>query len=150
MRNVAVFLLIVLSALSLAQAENPQLAKEVRQLYSAFDRAVNKGDYEGGFALLDPSFVAVDADGKRMSLKEFRAMVNSMKGQTKDMRSRITVQQVQGDTREAFAWITMIHSFSFRQGSTWQKVSSTEKFVETLKKTAGGWKITYSQVLPKA
>jgi ketosteroid isomerase-like protein len=149
MRNAAIFLLLILSALGFAQAENPQLRKEIHQLYAQLDRAINKGDYEGGFALIDPSFVAVDAEGKKMTYKQFKAMINSMKGQMKGMRSRITVQQVQGDSQEAFAWLTMTHIHSYKEGGAWKKAAMTEKFVETLKKTPSGWKITYSQAVPK-
>jgi ketosteroid isomerase-like protein len=150
MRNLAVFFVLAISCLGFGQGENAQLRKEVTQLYAAFDRAVNTADFNAAFALMDPSFVAVDENGKSMTYKEFKTMVNSMKGVMKDMRSHITVQQVQGNSNEAFVWLTMRHSFSMKEGKTWKKYDMTEKFVETLKKTPSGWKITYSQMQPKA
>lgn len=149
MRNAAIFLLLVLSGIAFGQAEDPQLRREVQQLYAAFDRAVAKMDEKAILDFLDPSFVAVDERGKQMTYKDFKAMMKSMSGMAKDMKSRITVQQVQGDMREAYAWITMESTMSVKEGKTWKRMKMTERFVETLKKTPGGWKISYSQVLPK-
>ena len=125
------------------------MRKEIQQVYADFDRAVARMDEAALLGFLDPSFVFVDADGKKMALKDFKAMMKSMHTQIKDMKSVITVQQVQGDTNEAFAWLTMRHTMSVKEGSSWKKMAMTEKFVETLKKTPAGWKITYSQVVPK-
>ncbi len=149
MRNVALLFVLLLSAFGFGQSENPQLRKEVQQFYGNLDRLVNTGQFDEALKLLDPSFVAVDLEGKTMDFKGFKAMVASMKGMMKDMRSRITVQQVQGNSSEVFAWLTMSHSFSMKEGKTWKKVAMTERFVETLKMTPSGWKITYSQALPK-
>ena len=149
MRNAATILLIVLACLGFGQAENPQLRKEIQQVYAAFDRAVAAENTAKILSFLDPSFVAVDENGKSMDLKEFKAMMSSMHGNMKDFRTHITVNQVQGNTSEAFAWLTMQHSFSAKEGGRWKKYSMTDKFVETLKRTPSGWKITYSQVQPK-
>ncbi|MEZ0327259.1 MAG: nuclear transport factor 2 family protein [Fimbriimonas sp.] len=149
MRTLGLILLFVVSAFGVGQGESAPLRKEITKLYADFDRALNTGNFEAGFAMLDGSFVTVDEDGKSMTKKEFRSMINSMSGMMKNFHSSITVQQVQGGPNEAFAWITMQESFSAKQGNKWQKVSKTEKFVETWKKTPAGWKITYSQVQPK-
>ncbi len=148
-RIVSVFVgLLTVSAFAAAQAENPELRKQVEAVYAKWDRLVAKKDVDGLSAMLDASFVGVDLDGNRATAAEARKHFEAMLAQMHDIKSKIKADHVYGDNNEMVAWVTLTVTWKQKVGGKMEQMKFTAKFAETLKRTKDGWKFTYSQMLP--
>ncbi|MGI8923137.1 MAG: nuclear transport factor 2 family protein [Fimbriimonadales bacterium] len=133
---------------SLAQAENPQLRKEIEAVYAKWDALVAKGDLKGLIAMLDPSFVSTDTQGKVTNYEETKKFMASIFKTTKDARMKSTVNHIQAQSHEVVAWMTMKVSFKMKKGDKWVPTTFTGRFAETLKRIDGRWKFVASQEFP--
>jgi ketosteroid isomerase-like protein len=142
------FLVAIMATVAFAQAEEAGLRKEIQAVYAKFDKLVAARDSRGLMAMLDPSFIGTDADGKSIRYAETKQMVTTMLKSMRDPRSTITVQQVQRQGDEVVAYVTMKWSCKMKRGNKWVTESNTEKYAETLKKVNGTWRFFSSQALP--
>ncbi len=138
----------VVIASALAQAEDPALRKQMQALYASYDKMIAKGDVKGLIATLDPSFVAVDTEGKRTSYAEVKAQYQSIFDTYRDCKSVTSVKHVQSQGGEVTVWAEVVINFKAKQGNRWVAQKMTHRFAETLRPVNGVWKITYSQQLP--
>jgi ketosteroid isomerase-like protein len=150
-RIVSVFVaLLAVAAFAAAQAENPELRKQVEAVYAKWDRLTAKKDLDGLWELIDPSFVGVDLDGNRATAAEAKKHLAEILKQTHDLKSRIKVDQVQGNHDEVVAWVTMTVTWKEKVDGKMEQMKFTAKFAETLKRTKDGWRFTFSQMLPNS
>jgi len=147
-RTLFATLIALASSLAAAQAEDPQLRKEIQQVYTRWDKAAAAGDVDTMISMIDPSFVAIDKNGKVTNYADARKQFQGIFKTIKDPKSKITVNQIQEQGDEVVAWITMTVSFKAKQGDKWAPVSFTAKFAETLKRVGGQWKFVLAQELP--
>jgi ketosteroid isomerase-like protein len=152
MKKPALFALMLLltafSRLAFAQAEDPQVRKEIQRHYAKWDKLVAEGDFKSLFAMLDPSFVGMDKNGRAANCAAAKKQIESMFKNVREPKSKIVVKQIQSQGSEVVAWVSMTASFKMKQGSSWKPMSFTSNFAETLKKIDGQWRFTASQELP--
>lgn len=137
-----------LAVIAFSQAEDPALRKEMQALYGSYDRMIEKGDMKAFIATLDPSFAAVDADGKRSTYSQVKRQYEELLKGTRDRKGHTSVKHVQRQGNEVSVWAETSFTFKFQQRGKWVSMKETMRFVDTLKKSGSGWKITYSQELP--
>lgn len=148
-RIVSVFVgLLTVSAFAAAQAENPELRKQVEAIYAKWDRLTEKKDLKAMWDMLDPSFVGVDLEGNSMTAEEGKEHFEAMLAQMHDIKAKTKVDHVYGDNSEVVAWVTLNVTWKQKVGGKMEQMKFTAKFAETLKRTKDGWKFTYSQMLP--
>lgn len=141
-------ILCALSSVSFAQGEDPALRNAAQKFYTHWDSLMAKMDAKGMWELFHPAYTMVDVNGKSHTLKDMKAQFQSMVGNVKDVKSKISVDHVGGTAQELLTWGTMKMSFKMKQGSKWVTMNFTEKFAETLVMTPSGYKLIYSQALP--
>jgi hypothetical protein len=140
-------LLTALSVGAFAQAERTQTRKEVEAFFAKFDSYINSGNLNGLFTMFDPGYYSVDTQGKRTYFPQWKAMVKSMTSSTKDVKSKITVKNVQLQDKEAVAWIQQQIWYKVNSGGRWMAKTETTRWAEQLKMTPSGWKSSSSQQL---
>jgi hypothetical protein len=143
-----VFLIICTCAMAFGQAEDPALRKEIQKFYGNYDKLVNEGNVPALLQLFDPSFTAIDREGRTSNWGQAKKQFTSLFKMFKDQKSKIVVDQIQAQGNEVVAWITMTVSFKMKAGNEWKPNRITAKFAETLKRSGASWKLTSSQMLP--
>src|SRR6185503_12490406 len=128
MRKLSVLFLLLIASLAFAQSENPTLRKEIQAVYTSFDKMVAAGDVKGICALLDPSFIATDLNGKTTNAAEAKKEMANMMKTIRDQKSQITVNQIQEQGGEVVAWVTMRASGKIKQGDKWVPMVLTQRF----------------------
>lgn len=141
-------LMLVAVVTAYAQAEDPALRKSVQSFYALADRYCSAGQFDKNMQMMTPDYVMVDKQGHQTTLAQLKSMMKSMHSMMKNMKSKTTVKQVQGNMQEAMAWVEMKVSYLAKQGAKWVPMTTTSRYAETLKMTASGWKTKYSQELP--
>ncbi|HWP32037.1 MAG TPA: nuclear transport factor 2 family protein [Fimbriimonadales bacterium] len=150
MKHMIVCLLgLFLTTSLLSQGEDPQLRKEMEAVYLKWDTLAQKGDLKGLLAMIHPSFVQIDEDGKRTNYAQFKKELTEILKMIREIKSHTVVHHVYGNREECYAWVTTKASFKMKQGEKWQTVSFTMHAAETLKRTPKGWQFVLSQSLPK-
>ncbi len=147
-RFLLVIFLAVLSVAARSQPEDPSLRKEIEAVYAKWDSLVAKRDIKGLWAMIDPSFVGVDLDGRAVPYAEGKEHFEQMMAQMQGIRSRIKVDHVYGDHREVCAWVTLHVTWEEKVNGRAVRREFSSKFAETLRWTGKGWRFTYSQMLP--
>jgi hypothetical protein len=139
MKLLCAALFAAVSCLALAQPENRELRRDLERFYDRWDRVIETGSVASLRNLLEPDFYQVDKDGNRVTVAGFvDQMARYMRYSS--LESNTTVLHVRQGHGEAFAWI--------QQSMTWGGKTRTMRIAHTLRRTAGGWKVYYSQVLP--
>lgn len=138
-----------LAASVLAQAEDGELRKEMEALYLKWDTLAQKGNIKGLLAMIHPSFVQIDEDGKRTNYAQLKKELVEIFKTIRDIKSNTIVHHVYGNQEECYAWVTTKASFKIKRGNKWESVSFTMHAAETLKRTPRGWQFILSQSLPK-
>lgn len=132
-----------------AQPENPAVRKAAQQFYRNFDTIIASENLKALKSVMHPEFVMVDTEGNRMNraaaLKEMERMFKVLR----DEKSMIKVDKVEGDLNEFTAWLTMKVSFKVQENGKWTSMTVTENFAETLVRTSEGYKVKFSQMLPR-
>jgi ketosteroid isomerase-like protein len=141
---IAVALLGALAVSAVSQGEDPQIRREIQAVYAKWDKLVGEGNVKALMAMIDPSFVATDAEGNTMSYGEVRKMFEDMLKSLREPKSKITVNQIQQQGDEVVAWVTMKASAKMKQGDKWVPMAFTMKFAETFKRVNGQWKFIAS------
>jgi len=136
------------SALAAGQAEDPQLRKEIQRLYGKWDRLVAAKDLNGMMAMLDPSFVSTDKNGKTASYGQFKKDFGGLLMSVREPKSKSTVNQIQVQGDEVVAWVSVRISFHAKQGTRWVPVSFDARYADTAKRIGGEWKFVAAQELP--
>lgn len=136
------------SSIAAAQGEDPQIRKDLQKFYAKWDQACNTGDVKTLYSMIHPTFVMTHANGKTSNAAQVKKELAGMAKMSKDVKSNITLDQIQSQGDEAVAWCTMKVSFKMKQGSKWVPANFTSKFAETLKKFDGKWMFVASQELP--
>lgn len=146
MRFAAIVFVLATALGALAQAENPQIRKEIQAVYAQWDKYVAAKNIEGLMSMLDKSFVGMDEEGNAATYAEVRQHMKSMAGSIADIKSKITVDHVYVQGDEVVAWVTMKLDMKFKGSNATE--TFTGKFAETLKKFDGKWKFVSSQGFP--
>jgi ketosteroid isomerase-like protein len=143
------FLAMALGAAAFAQAENPQIRKEIEAVYLKWDMLVAKGDTKGLLAMIDKSCAMTDIEGQTHYYPEVKKEFESMFKGVRNQKSTITIHEIQEQGSEVVAWVSMKISFQQKQGNKWTPVSFTGRYAETLRRIGGQWKFVAAQELPK-
>lgn len=133
---------------ALAQAEDPELRKEIQRFYSEWDRKAKAGDLKGLLAMIHPSFTMTDKEGHVTTYSQMKSEMTKLSTMMRGIESKITVRQVQRQGEEVVAWMDMSIRAKMKTGSGWAPMSMNTKIAETLKQFDGKWKVICSQELP--
>lgn len=147
-RSLFLLLALLVASMAVSQPEDPQLRKEIEAFYAKWDKLVGANNVKGLIDMIDPSFVQVDPDGKKMTYAEMRGQMMAMLDSVREPKSKITLERVYAQGDETVAWVTMVSSFKMQAGKKWKPMSFTMKFAETIKRTPKGLKFVFSQALP--
>ena len=140
-------LLGMFAALSVAQPEDAALRKDAEAFMARAEKLVASGSPQL-WSLFHPNYTAVDTQGKRKNLAEFKQQWGQMAASTKDLSIKLNVKHVRGNENEAFLWVEEVLHFTARENGRWIKKVSTTRWAETIVKTSTGWRFMYSQELP--
>ena len=135
-----------MAAVALAQAEDPQVRREVENFYHDWDRHIAAGDFKALIAMIDPSFAATDETGHTIYYKEAKAGLETTLKMAKNAHSKVTVDQVQVQGGEVVAWVHT--KVSYRDAAN-KPVAFTLRSAETLRRVGGNWKLVAVQLIPK-
>lgn len=134
--------------LAVAQAEDPELRKEIQRFYSEWDRKAEAGDLKALLAMLHPSFTMTDKEGHVSTYSQMKTRMTGLASMMRGFKSKIAVKQVQRQGDEVVAWMDMSVSCMMKQGTKWVPMNMKAKIAETLKQFDGKWKVICSQELP--
>jgi hypothetical protein len=134
-------------AVSHAQPERSDARQQAERHYAQMDAAINSGNMKAFLGMFLPSFYVTSKQGVRMDFRQFKEMVSSMQGSTRDVRSRTRVHNVQLQEQEVVVWIQQEMSWKTKQGRGWATQKSTSRWAETLVWSNGQWKFASSQEL---
>lgn len=141
MKLLSVALLVVLAGAAFAQPEPAGLRKEMERFYDRWDRAMEQGSVRSILNMLEPGFYEMDQNGNRMTIGQYENSIADIV-RRRDVSSMTTVMHVRESGSEAIAWIKNV--------TVWgpSNLVKTRKIAHTLRRTSGGWKVHYSQILP--
>jgi fructose-1,6-bisphosphatase len=140
-------LLAMFATLSVAQPEDAALRKDVENFMAKTERLIASGSPQL-WSLFHPNYTAVNTQGKRKNLAEFKQQWRQMASTTKNLTIKLNVKHVRGNESEAFAWVEEVVHFTVKENGRWVKQISTTRWAETIVKTSTGWRFMYSQELP--
>lgn len=139
--------LMIASVMALGQGEKPGLRKEMEAFYGKMDGYIVKDNIKAFFALFDSSYYLVDTEGRRMSLAEFKQMVQGMAHAAKMVSCVSRIKNVQLQDREAVVWIQTEMVWKEKSGNGWATKKSTTRWAENLVRSGNSWKFKSSQQL---
>jgi ketosteroid isomerase-like protein len=135
--------------LSLAQGENPQIRREIEQVYFKLDRLAEKGDVNGIMAMVSPSVVVTDVNGRVTGWNDMRAMTRQMARTMRDIKMSTRIESIQSQGPEVVAWTTTTASYRQLRNGSWRPMTMTQRCAHTLKRIDGRWLFVAAQNLPK-
>lgn len=135
------------SVMALGQGEKPGLRKEMEAFYGKMDAIIVKGTVKEFFTLFDPSYYLVDTEGQRMSLAQFKQMVNGMAQGAKMVSYVSRIKNVQLQDQEAVVWIQNEMVWKEKSGNGWATKKSTTRWAENLIRKGNSWRFKSSQQL---
>ena len=136
MKILSAVLLFALACLSLGQAENRELRREMERFYTRWDQAIENSSVMN---LVEPDFYQVDKQGHRVTVGGFEDQMRAM--MRGNNSANTTVMNVREGYNESVAWIKT--TYTWGNGKT-----LTQRIAHTLRRTPSGWKVYYSQILP--
>ncbi|MEM4408679.1 MAG: nuclear transport factor 2 family protein [Candidatus Caldarchaeum sp.] len=125
-----------------------QIRKEIERVYATWDAHVKAGRIEALIKMIDPSFYAIDLDGKRTEYREAIKMMKEAFSSLYQPQSKIKVEHLYVHGDEVVAWVIMKASARFKENGKWRKHEFEARFAETLRKVNGSWRFVCSQMLP--
>jgi ketosteroid isomerase-like protein len=132
-----------------AQGESPQVRREIEQIYFKLDRLAEKGDANGIMALVSPSVVVMDENGKVTGWIEMRSMTSQMARSMRNIKMHTRIDSIQTQGPEVVAWTTTSASYSQLRNGRWVPMQMTSRCAHTLKRIDDRWMFVAAQNLPK-
>jgi len=149
MKRLLLVLTVACSAtVSMAQGENPQIRREIEQVYFKLDRLAEKGDVNGIMAMVSPSVVVTDVNGRVTGWNEMRAMTRQMANSMRDIKMNTRIESIQSQGPEVVAWTSTTATYRQRKNGAWVPMTMTSRCAHTLKRIDGKWMFVAAQNFP--
>jgi ketosteroid isomerase-like protein len=143
--------LILVVAAAMARAEKPDAKAEVQAIYDHIGRAFEKKDIDGVTKFSLPDATVKYADGKELTLQEWKERARRGWTDIKQTTSRFKVEDATPDGDAAVATYAEAHDmlvFDPKDGKE-HKINYQGKWRVTLKQTAEGWRLSRSVELQR-
>jgi ketosteroid isomerase-like protein len=131
--------------------DKPDTKAEIQAIYDDIGRAFEKQDIDGVTKYSLPDATAQDAEGKEVTLKEWKERARKSWADIKQTKSRFKVEEAKADGDAAIATYNEVHEmviFDPKDGQE-HKVNYQAKWRATLKKTTEGWRVSRSVELER-
>ena len=140
---------VAMMATAFAQGENPQVRREIEQVFFRMDRMAERGDVNGIMAMMSPKIVVTDANGRVTGWNELRAVGRRMANNMRDAKIHTRIETIQTQGPEVVAWTTTTAQYRQRRNGNWVPMTMTTRCAHTLKLMDRQWMFVASQNLPK-
>ncbi|HJP83168.1 MAG TPA: hypothetical protein VJ835_06635 [Fimbriimonadaceae bacterium] len=132
-----------------AQGENPALRRQMENIFAKMDQYVMTDNMPAMWAMFHPGYYSVDTEGKRMTLAQFKAMVNGYRRSSKMVNCKTRIWNVQLQDQEAVVWVQQEMTWKEPAGNgRWAVKKSTTRWAENLVHGGPlGWQFKSSQQL---
>jgi ketosteroid isomerase-like protein len=150
--SVGICLVVVIAVSAVgAHEDNAADKAEVQTIYDHIGKALQKKDIDGVTKFSLPEATVKYADGKELTLKEWKERAGKGWADIKQMKSQFQVQEAQREGDATVATYTETHNmlvFDPKDGQE-HKIGYQAKWSVTLTKTADGWRLKRSVELER-
>ena len=137
------------ACLGFAQGENPQVRREIEQVFFRMDRLAEKGDVNGVMAMMVPGIVVTDENGRVSGWNQMRASARQMASSMRGAKIHTKIESIQTQGPEVVAWTTTTATYRQLRNGSWVPMTMTGRCAHTLKRVDGRWMFVAAQKLPK-
>jgi len=142
---------VVTSTAATARADKPDTKAEIQTIYDHIGQAFEKKDIDGVTKFSLPDATVKYADGRELSLKEWKERARKGWTDIKQTKSRFKVEEAKPQGDAAVATYAEAHDmvvFDAKDGQE-HKVTYQGKWRVTLKQTPEGWRLSRSVELER-